>query len=141
MLFVVNHMFFDAKIQQQLVETKETIAIGIMTGSYAFGQAEHVSSGALGGLLHLPAARIAGQRGCWILTIALIVGCIFVLGKLSMRQAAREGQHRCGYHRPPRGGKRARDAHERSPGDARAAAAAAAKKSRRRPAWIWMRRQ
>ena len=46
MLFVVNHMFFDAKIQQQLFETKETIGYwDYVTGSYAFGQAEHVSSG------------------------------------------------------------------------------------------------
>ena len=114
MLFVVNHMFFDAKIQQQLVETKETIGYwDYVTGSYAFGQAEHVSSGALGGLLTFPLRALLGSVGCWILTIALIVGCIFVLGKLSMRQAAQK-VNTAAVNTGRRVAESARDAHERS---------------------------
>ena len=114
MLFVVNHMFFDAKIQQQLVETKETIGYwDYVTGSYAFGQAEHVSSGALGGLLTFPLRTLLGSVGCWILTIALIVGCIFVLGKLSMRQAAQK-VNTAAVNTGRRVAESARDAHERS---------------------------
>ncbi len=114
MLFVVNHMFFDAKIQQQLFETKETIGYwDYVTGSYAFGQAEHVSSGALGGLLTFPLRALLGSVGCWILTIALIVGCIFVLGKLSMRQAAQK-VNTAAVNTGHRVAESARDAHERS---------------------------
>ena len=114
MLFVVNHMFFDAKIQQQLVETKETIGYwDYVTSSYAFGQAEHVSSGALGGLLTFPLRALLGSVGCWILTIALIVGCIFVLGKLSMRQAAQK-VNTAAVNTGRRVAESARDAHERS---------------------------
>ena len=114
MLFVVNHMFFDAKIQQQLFETKETIGYwDYVTGSYAFGQAEHVSSGALGGLLTFPLRALLGSVGCWILTIALIVGCIFVLGKLSMRQAAQK-VNTAAVNTGRRVAESARDAHERS---------------------------
>ncbi len=114
MLFVVNHMFFDAKIQQQLFETKETIGYwDYVTGSYAFGQAEHVSSGALGGLLTFPLCALLGGVGCWILTIALIVGCIFVLGKLSMRQAAQK-VNTAAVNTGRRVAESARDAHERS---------------------------
>lgn len=114
MLFVVNHMFFDAKIQQQLVETKETIGYwDYVTGSYVFGQAEHVSSGALGGLLTFPLCALLGSVGCWILTIALIVGCIFVLGKLSMRQAAQK-VNTAAVNTGRRVAESARDAHERS---------------------------
>ena len=114
MLFVVNHMFFDAKIQQQLVETKETIGyLDYVIGSYAFGQAEHVSSGALGGLLTFPLRALLGSVGCWILTIALIVGCIFVLGKLSMRQAAQK-VNTAAVNTGRRVAESARDAHERS---------------------------
>ena len=114
MLFVVNHMFFDAKIQQQLFETKETIGYwDYVTGSYVFGQAEHVSSGALGGLLTFPLRALLGSVGCWILTIALIVGCIFVLGKLSMRQAAQR-VNTAAVNTGRRVAESARDAHERS---------------------------
>ena len=114
MLFVVNHMFFDAKIQQQVFETKETIGYwDYVTGSYAFGQAEHVSSGALGGLLTFPLRALLGSVGCWILTIALIVGCIFVLGKLSMRQAAQK-VNTAAVNTGRRVAESARDAHERS---------------------------
>ena len=114
MLFVVNHMFFDAKIQQQLFETKETIGYwDYVTGSYVFGQAEHVSSGALGGLLTFPLRALLGSVGCWILTIALIVGCIFVLGKLSMRQAAQK-VNTAAVNTGRRVAESARDAHERS---------------------------
>lgn len=114
MLFVVNHMFFDAKIQQQLFETKETIGYwDYVTSSYAFGQAEHVSSGALGGLLTFPLRALLGSVGCWILTIALIVGCIFVLGKLSMRQAAQK-VNTAAVNTGRRVAESARDAHERS---------------------------
>ena len=114
MLFVVNHMFFDAKIQQQLFETKETIGYwDYVIGSYAFGQAEHVSSGALGGLLTFPLRALLGSVGCWILTIALIVGCIFVLGKLSMRQAAQK-VNTAAVNTGRRVAESARDAHERS---------------------------
>ena len=114
MLFVVNHMFFDAKIQQQLFETKENIGYwDYVTGSYAFGQAEHVSSGALGGLLTFPLRALLGSVGCWILTIALIVGCIFVLGKLSMRQAAQK-VNTAAVNTGRRVAESARDAHERS---------------------------
>lgn len=114
MLFVVNHMFFDAKIQQQLVETKETIGYwDYVTDSYVFGQAEHVSSGALGGLLTFPLCALLGSVGCWILTIALIVGCIFVLGKLSMRQAAQK-VNTAAVNTGRRVAESARDAHERS---------------------------
>ena len=139
MLFVVNHMFFDAKIQQQLFETKETIGYwDYVTGSYAFGQAEHVSSGALGGLLTFPLRALLGSVGCWILTIALIVGCIFVLGKLSMRQAAQKVRHPLRLT-PAAAWRKARGM--RMSGRRRCArSGSSAAKSRRRPAWIWMRR-
>lgn len=89
MIFVVNHMIFDGKIQAQILETQEKVGYwGYISGSYAFGVANHTASGALGGILTHPLRALLGSIGCWILTIALIVGCVFVLGQLSMRQAA-----------------------------------------------------
>lgn len=89
MIFVINHMIFDGKILSQIMESKQSAGYwDYIVGSYAYGQAHHVASGAVGGAITFPMRALLGSAGCWILTIALIVGCIFVLGKLSMRQTA-----------------------------------------------------
>ena len=91
MLFVINHLVVDGRVQQTVLETRESVGYwGYIAGSYAYGQAHHVGSGALGGILTFPARALLGAVGCWILTIALIVGCVFVLGKLSMRSTAQK---------------------------------------------------
>ncbi len=91
MLFVINHLVVDGRVQQTVLETRESVGYwGYIVGSYAYGQAHHVGSGALGGILTFPARALLGAVGCWILTIALIVGCVFVLGKLSMRSTAQK---------------------------------------------------
>lgn len=91
MLFVINHLVVDGRVQQTVLETQESVGYwGYIVGSYAYGQAHHVGSGALGGILTFPARALLGAVGCWILTIALIVGCVFVLGKLSMRSTAQK---------------------------------------------------
>ena len=91
MIFVVNHMIFDGAIQQEVLKTKEAVGYwDYIAGSFAWGQAHHTASGAVGALVTFPLRALLGSVGCWILTLALIVGCIFVLGKLSMRQAAQK---------------------------------------------------
>lgn len=91
MLFVINHLVVDGRVQQTVLETRESVGYwGYIASSYAYGQAHHVGSGALGGILTFPARALLGAVGCWILTIALIVGCVFVLGKLSMRSTAQK---------------------------------------------------
>ncbi|MGI5883332.1 MAG: DNA translocase FtsK [Candidatus Spyradocola sp.] len=91
MLFVINHLIVDGSIQKSVLETKESVGYwSYVVGSYAYGQAHHVGSGALGGVLTFPMRALLGTVGCWILTIALIVGCVFVLGKLSMRSTAQK---------------------------------------------------
>lgn len=91
MIFVVNHMIFDGSIQAMALEGKESAGYWeYIAASYGYGQAHHLSSGALGGILTYPMRALLGNVGCWILTLALIVGCIFALGKLSMRKTAQQ---------------------------------------------------
>ena len=91
MIFVINHLIFDGKIQQAMQEAgAEPGYWTYITASFAYGQAHHLASGALGGVLTYPLRALLGSVGCWILTIALVVGCIFVLGKLSMRKTAQQ---------------------------------------------------
>ena len=62
MLFVINHLVVDGRVQQTVLETRESVGYwGYIVGSYAYGQAHHVGSGALGGILTFP-ARAAGRR-------------------------------------------------------------------------------
>ena len=90
MIFVINHLIFDGKIQQAMQEGAGSGYWTYITESFAYGQAHHTSSGALGGVLTYPLRALLGSVGCWILTIALVVGCVFVLGKLSMRRTAQQ---------------------------------------------------
>lgn len=91
MIFVINHLIFDGKIQQAMQEAGTEPGYGAyITASFAYGQAHHLASGALGGVLTYPMRALLGSVGCWILTIALVVGCVFVLGKLSMRKTAQQ---------------------------------------------------
>ena len=90
MIFVINHLIFDGKIQQAMQEGAASGYWTYITESFAYGQAHHTSSGALGGVLTYPLRALLGSVGCWILTIALVVGCVFVLGKLSMRRTAQQ---------------------------------------------------
>ena len=49
MLFVINHLVVDGRVQQTVLETRESVGYwGYIAGSYAYGQAHHVGSGALG---------------------------------------------------------------------------------------------
>ena len=91
MLFVVNHLIVDGRVQEAVLEARESVGYwGYITASYAYGQANHTGSGALGGLLTFPLRALLGSVGCWILAVALIVGCVFALGKLSMRSTAQK---------------------------------------------------
>ncbi len=90
MIYVLNHLIFDAKIQAAVLEAKPAVTYwNYIAQSYVHGLNTHLSSGALGGMLTYPLRTLLGNVGCWILTIALIIGCVFVLGKLSMRKTAR----------------------------------------------------
>ena len=59
MLFVINHLVVDGRVQQTVLETRESVGYwGYIAGSYAYGQAHHVGSGALGGILTFPARAL-----------------------------------------------------------------------------------
>ena len=90
MIFVINHLIFDGKLQQAMLEGARSGYWAYITASFAYGRVNHTSSGALGGILTYPLRALLGSVGCWILTIALVVGCVFVLGKLSMRRTAQQ---------------------------------------------------
>ena len=89
MILVVNHLIFDKKIMAAFSGAAPKYWDYIVQ-SYLYGQAHHLSSGAVGGIVTHPLRALLGSAGCWILTLALITGCVFVLGKLSMRKTAQQ---------------------------------------------------
>jgi len=89
MLFCVGHLIFDKKIMANFSGVEPTYW-SYIAQSYIYGKASHLSAGALGGIVMYPMRALLGSAGCWILTLALIVGSVFVLGKLSMRKTAQQ---------------------------------------------------
>lgn len=90
MVFVVFHLFSDKKISEAVLDAGKSGYGGYISQSYAFGQETKASMGALGGILTYPLRTLLGTVGCWILTVALMIGSVFALGKLSMQDAAQK---------------------------------------------------
>jgi len=90
MVFVIFHLFSDKKITEEMLNAGKAGYKGYISQSFAFGRENKASMGALGGMLTYPLRTLLGNVGCWILTIALIIGSVFALGRLSMQDAAQK---------------------------------------------------